>query len=48
MVEKNNLAAEMPEMVESLRHGMHELDATNAAEARPAWGKTKPPIRSIL
>jgi len=37
--EKNNLAAENPELVQRLRQRMTELDAAIAAEARPTWKK---------
>jgi arylsulfatase A-like enzyme len=37
--EKNNLAAEKPELVARLRQRMDELNASIAAEARPAWSK---------
>jgi arylsulfatase A len=37
--EKNNLAAQNPELVERLSQRMAELNAAIAAEARPAWKK---------
>ena len=38
--EKNNLAAENPELVERLTKRMNELDAAIEAEARPVWKKS--------
>jgi arylsulfatase A-like enzyme len=40
VAEKNNLAAERPEIVAQLRQRMHELDAALETGARPAWKKT--------
>jgi arylsulfatase A-like enzyme len=39
--EKNNLAAEKPELVARLRQRMIELNAAIEAGARPAWKKPK-------
>lgn len=37
--EQKNLAAEKPDVVESLKHRMQELDAEITANARPVWSK---------
>jgi len=40
VAEKNNLAAEKPEVVARLRQRMHEMDAVLDAGARPVWKKS--------